>query len=204
MGVHGELADVVEEGGPAQPVPIGLGEPHFVGDHVGKCPDPFRVPTGLSIVTTERGGKRQDLLCHGGRHFLVRTRSCGRAAFELSGRTRPPRDFQALGGLVGEKHAHLQQGGQREKAPTETLRADEGNRRRTEHHYPPKRLPEDGMPARKLAPHRHGGRYRYGEGSHDRCGRKDHAQQAVRPPPLRLDHLALRYHEGRSIVIVFI
>ena len=112
--MHRELADVVKEGGPAEPVPIGLGKPHFVGDHVGKRPDTFRVPTGLPVVTAERSCKRQDLLCHCGRHLLVGNRPSARAAFELPGRSRPPSHLQPLRGLVGEKHGHLQQGGKRE------------------------------------------------------------------------------------------
>jgi len=37
--VHRELADVVEERRPAEPVAICKREPHFVGDHVRKSPD---------------------------------------------------------------------------------------------------------------------------------------------------------------------
>ncbi len=79
--MHSELADVVEERRPAEPVPIGQGEPHFVGDHVRKGPYTLRVPTGLSIVAAERGGKREDLLSHGGRHLLVGTWPFDRATF---------------------------------------------------------------------------------------------------------------------------
>jgi hypothetical protein len=117
MGVHREFADIVEEGRPAEPVPIGLREPHFFGDHVRKCPDSFGVPTGLSIVTAERRRERQYLLGHGGRHValgtcLVAYRRGARAAFELASRSSSPSYLQPLGGLVGEEHAHLQQGSQ--------------------------------------------------------------------------------------------
>jgi len=198
LRVHGELADVVEKGRPAEPVTISQREAQLVGDHVRKSPDAFRVPTRLSIVAAERGCKRQDLLGHGRRHLLVGVQPLARAAFELPGCTRPPRDPQALRGLVGEKHGHLQQGGQREKAPTETLRPDEGNRRRAEHRYPPKRLSEHSVSAGDLAAHGHGCRDRYSEGCRNRGSRQDRAQHAVRPPTLRLDHSALRCRVGHN------
>jgi hypothetical protein len=108
LRVHGELADVVQESRPAEPVSIALGKPHLVGDHVGERPDPFGVPACLSIVAAQRGCQRQDLLGHGRRHLLVRNRPYARAAFELAGRTRSPGDLQPFGRLIGEKHAHLQ------------------------------------------------------------------------------------------------
>jgi hypothetical protein len=199
--VHGELADVVEERRPAEPVPICKGEPHFVGDHVREGPDTLGVPTGLSIVAAKGGGKREDLFSHGGRHLLVGTRPFARPAFEFAGRTRPPRDLHPLRGLVGEKHGHLQQGGKRKKAPAETLRPDKRDRRRAEHGNPPKRLSEQSFSAGDLVPHGHCGRDRYREGSRNRGNRQEGAQHTVRAPTLRLDHLAFRGQQGRKSVI---
>jgi hypothetical protein len=68
VGVDGQLADVMEQGRPAQPVPVGQGEVELVGDHVRKGPDPFGVPTRFPVVTAERGRQGKDLLGHRGGH----------------------------------------------------------------------------------------------------------------------------------------
>ena len=120
--VHGQLADVVEQRRPAQPVPVGLREVELVGDHVGEGPDPFGVAPRPAVVPAERGRQRQDLLGHRRGH-----RGAGAggtdlglgSALQVPGQARPPGHLQALGGPVGEEHGHLQQCGQgQERAGT--------------------------------------------------------------------------------------
>ena len=195
VGVHGQLAHVVEQRRPAQAVPVGLREVELVGDHVGEGPDPLGVAPGLAVVAAKRGGQRQDLLGHGQGHRRLGpggARAGLGPAFEVPGQARPPGHLHALGGPVGEEHGHLQQGGQRQEAPAQPLGADEGYRRRGQHHGPPQDLAGQAVPVGQGAAGRHRGGDGHGEGhSHSPDG-QDGTEHGVGPPPVRPGHLGLR------------
>jgi hypothetical protein len=111
MGVHGELAHIVEERRPAQAVTVGRGEVQLVGDHVRESPDPLGVATGDAVVTAQGGGQGQDLFGHDGRH-LAGPLAAASATLEVPGRARSPCHLHPFGSLVGEKHRHLEKGRQ--------------------------------------------------------------------------------------------
>ena len=167
-GVDGQLADVMEQGRPAQAVPVGQGEMELVGDHVREGPDPFGVATRLAVMTAERRRQGKDLLGHRGGHRgagVVAAHLGPRPPLEVPGQARPPGHLQALGRSVGEEHRHLQQGGQGEEAPTNPLRTGEDEHRRRQHRHPPKRQVAHASPVRDKASHRDCGRNRQGEGN---------------------------------------
>ena len=93
LGRDGDLAHVVEQGGPAQPVPVGGRQPHLLGQEVGVGPHPFRVPPGEPVV----GGQ--------GRHQLQGlARGLGWVAVvcSLAQALDPPRQMTGAGGA--ERH----------------------------------------------------------------------------------------------------
>ncbi len=57
---HVELADVVDQGGPAQPVAVGFRQLHLLRDHVGEHAYPIGVPPGHPVVLRERSHQRED------------------------------------------------------------------------------------------------------------------------------------------------
>ena len=191
--MHGQLADVVEQGRPPQPVTVGEGEVELVGDHVREGPDPFGVTTRFAVVTAKRGRQGKDLL--GDRRG---DRGAGAVAghvrpgpaLEVPGQARPPGHLQALGGPVGEEHGHLQQCGQGEKAPAQPVGAEEGEHRRGQHGLPPEPLVDQAMPVGDDAPRRHRGGNRQGEGHGDGGDGQHRAEHRVGTPPVRPGHLA--------------
>src|SRR5581483_6474562 len=54
LGVDGELAHVVQERRPAEPVPVPGRQLQLVGDHVREGADPFGVPAGTPVVAAQR------------------------------------------------------------------------------------------------------------------------------------------------------
>ena len=54
LGRDHQLADVVEQRGPAQAGLIGGGQLHLVGDEVGEHPNTLRVTAGLPVVNAQR------------------------------------------------------------------------------------------------------------------------------------------------------
>jgi hypothetical protein len=188
--VDGELADVMKERRPAEPVAISEREPQFVGDHVSKSPHTLGVPPGPSIVAAQRCCKGQDFCGYLGRHLWVGSRGAVRAAFELSGQACPPRDLQPFRRLVGKKHGHPQQSGEGQGTPAKALGADKSNARRPQDHHPPERMPGQVVPARNKVPDRDGCGQRHGERDRNSRARYHRTQHSVGPPPVRLGHYA--------------
>ena len=58
-----ELADVVEQPGPVQPIHLARVEADFVTDHLGVGAYPFRVPARDPVVRIQRGHQFQDSRC---------------------------------------------------------------------------------------------------------------------------------------------
>ena len=58
---HPQLADVVQDRGPAQQVAVASRDPHLLGEQVGEHPDPLGVAAGRPVVRAERGDQREDL-----------------------------------------------------------------------------------------------------------------------------------------------
>src|SRR5205814_1900002 len=57
---YSDLADVVEQGGPAQAVALLLVEPELLAEQFGVGPNPFTVTTRAAIVGRQPGGQRED------------------------------------------------------------------------------------------------------------------------------------------------
>jgi hypothetical protein len=190
VGVHGQLADVVQERRPAQPVPVGLGEAQLVGDHVGEGSHPFGVPARHPVVAAQRGGQSQDVFGHTHRHRpLAAQPLCFRGTLEVSCKPRPPRHLHPLGGAVGKEHRHLQQRGQGQEPSAHSFEDDEADRRGGQRGAPPKCLPGQTSSVRDGTTNRYGHQDGYGEGSRHRCARHDGPEDAMRPPPVGWDHI---------------
>ena len=54
-----ELADVVEQGRPQQPVAVGLGQDELVGEQLGDHADALAVAAGALVVLAQRGDERE-------------------------------------------------------------------------------------------------------------------------------------------------
>ena len=139
---HGELADVVEQGRPPEPVLVGLGQLEFVGDHVGEDADSFGVAPGQSVVPVERGSQGQDVL--GGHRWFVELGSLlaalGQLALEGPGAPGPPGHGHPRGGMVREDHGHAQQGGQREGPTSQAVRQCVHQSGHSDDQHPPGQL----------------------------------------------------------------
>ena len=61
-GRHVDLADVVQQRGPPEPVAVWLREPQLARDEIREGPHPLAVSAGLPVVGRERGDEREDLL----------------------------------------------------------------------------------------------------------------------------------------------
>ena len=132
-----ELADVVEECGPAKPVPITLREPQLLCDHVHVGANTLGVSASLAVVAAERRREREDeFRClRGG--SIASGLDRGDAAFQLRHRTRSAGDPESGGGLVGEEHAHLEERRERKEAPGEAIHDRRRSRGDRDGHDPP-------------------------------------------------------------------
>ena len=102
VGMHRQLADVMEQRRPAQPVPGSLVERELVGDEVGESTHAFGVAPCLAIVEAEAGGHGQ----HRGRRLggLPVEGARFQPALQVGGAPRPASHGQPVRGPVGEHH----------------------------------------------------------------------------------------------------
>jgi hypothetical protein len=109
VGVHCELPDVVQQGGPAQAVPVGIRQTELVGDEIGERSYAFCVATRLAVVRAQASGKFDDPL---GRDNGLVGDSLGAPLIEtppeIPGTRSTPGDRNALGGLAGKDQPHLE------------------------------------------------------------------------------------------------
>src|ERR1022692_2567903 len=130
--VYGDLADVVEQGGPAKAVSVCGRKVEFVGNEVGVGTHTFPVTARQTVVRIESRREGQDLL---GRHYgLIDVPLCSRfvyAAREVPRRAGSSREGEALRCLIGKDHRHLQEHRQRQGTPGETVGCQENQHRNT-------------------------------------------------------------------------
>ena len=183
LGCDRELADVVEEGGPVEPVEVGLGELEPLADHHGVGADALGVAARDAVVAVERGGEDQEplgRLLRGARLAgLARDRDAVLEPLEPAGAQG---ELEARGGLVGEDEREPQERGQRQQPPREPVDGPEDEAREGA---------EPDPPAREV-PHRPGRRLHHtGDDAdeHDRDEERDddhrHPHGAGRPQVAR-------------------
>src|SRR5579863_3696771 len=105
--MYRELADVVEERRPAQPVPIEAREVQLVGDHVGVGPDTLSVTTRQAIVRAEAGRQGDDAFGRLGR-FVAPSKLARliNLSVQVAGACGAPSHSQSLRRLAGEQKTH--------------------------------------------------------------------------------------------------
>jgi hypothetical protein len=140
VGVHCELCDVVQQGGPAQAVPVGIRQTELVGDQFGERSYAFCVAAGLAIVRAQAGGKFDDPF---GRDNGIAGDFLGARGIdtppEIPGARSAPGNRGAFGGYPGKQQADPEQDRQRQ-SPARDMRADdEDDNRKTEDSDPPQR-----------------------------------------------------------------
>jgi hypothetical protein len=127
VGMDRELADVVQQRGPTEPIARVLVEAKLVGDEVDEGPDPFGVASRLAVMDVQARGEGEDRAC-GARGLLVEL-----AAFEASlkgrGRTRFPGHGQSRWGAVREEHRHTEERGEGKQLPGDLLGQEQRRRR---------------------------------------------------------------------------
>ncbi len=111
---HLELADVVDQRRPAQPVAGGGGQLHLGGDHVGEDPHPLAVPPGHPIVTGQRRHERED---RGRRCDRFCVGDARRQQLQMPQRAGLAGDPPTRGRLAGKQDRELEQRGQRQQPP---------------------------------------------------------------------------------------
>ena len=127
-GIDGQLADVVQQRRPAQPILIKASQPQLLAQQVGVDPHPFGVTAGSLVMV---GQRCQQL--HDGRRRVRRSAvTAGRQPIKSLLRRRPPRHLEPRRRLIGEQHAQLQQHRQRHE-PTAATLGHQGSRHRTAH-----------------------------------------------------------------------
>ena len=125
---HAQLADVVQDRGPAQQVAVTCGDVHRLGDEVGEHPHPFGVTAGRPVVRAQGGDQPEDLP-RGDRWVGARFPDPGELLLDRAVANGVARDREARGCAVGEEHAQLEQRDQRQGAPGDPVDHDERRRR---------------------------------------------------------------------------
>ena len=106
--VNCELADVVEQRGPPQPVPVGFRKLELVGDQISEYPHPGRVAPRCAIVRTQAGRQHDDLVGRNDRIARHALASHHRdEASDMASARRSSGDLEALRGLTWERKPRL-------------------------------------------------------------------------------------------------
>ena len=140
--VNGQLAHVMEEGRPAQPVTIRHRKREFLSNQVGERPHPLGVATGESIMGAQRGRKSEDLLS--GQGQVVADPVSGRLldpTGEITSGAGLASNGQTRGCPVGKDHGHVQEHRQGKQATGKTVGEQKHRNRNEEDVGPPHDLP---------------------------------------------------------------
>jgi hypothetical protein len=138
VGVDRDLADVVQEGGPTEAVPVDLGQSHLFGDQVGVHAHPLAVATRTTIVHVERARQHENLL--GGDHRRVKHAVVLRlldASSQVPRTARLAGDGHTFWRLIGEHERHPEQYGQRQQSASQSIRNGQDDQGCAEHEHPP-------------------------------------------------------------------
>ena len=135
---HGDLADVVKERRPSEPIPVLRRKIESVGNEIGEDTDPFRVPPRHAVVSIEGGGQGENSFS-GDRGLVMDALRLGRAnlAFERPGAARPTCDDHAARGPIRKHQRHLQEGGQWQRSPGQPARSEIDHPRCDDDQCPP-------------------------------------------------------------------
>ena len=137
-----DLADVVQQRGPAQTLQRVLAQVHLLTDHLGVRPDPLRVPTGESVVGVECGHEHQQALGCLGRGLSLHTvPGLLDGSFESLGGARQQRDPVARRGLVREHQRQPEQRRQRQQPTGDPFDEQVDGQGQHEHRRPPSDRP---------------------------------------------------------------
>lgn len=119
LGRHRQLADVMQQHTPAQPVHVPLGQPHLAADQLGMGPHTLGVASGEAFVSSELGDERDGML---GRvlHRVARERL---ARPQLLHCAASKCQAEPRGSVVREHQRHLEQRRQRSQ-PIRQLRPE--------------------------------------------------------------------------------
>ena len=135
---HLELADVVQERRPPEPVTVAFPEVEFGGEHVRVRSDALRVPAGLPVVGRERRHQLEDLArCSGG--IVIETipfRGLD-PLLESANVARGPGHREPGWRPVREGERELQEHRQRQDPPSETFDQVRDERREGEDRHEP-------------------------------------------------------------------
>ena len=108
---HADLAEVMQQRRPAQPVARRLRQVQLGGQNVGEDPDPLGVSAGPPVMGAQAGQQAEDA-GRGLTGSLAGT--IARPLGEDPGVPGCPREPVARRGMVREEHGHPEQGGERE------------------------------------------------------------------------------------------
>ncbi len=198
-----ELADVMEQPGPAQLRSIGIRELQLLTDQFGVRPDPFAVASGQAVVSGKRRDEHEKILGRLGLGVAQPLRlDLDDGAFEFLGGRCPQGEGETVGCLVGEDQREAQQQRQRKESACHSLGGchDEG-RQADECGEPGDGLHRPGGPRQQI-----GGQVGHRDRDDDWSKRDRHPQTTseYRPPVpshrsigARLSHRRGRCHRCR-------
>ena len=112
---NGDLADIVKERRPSEPVPVLSRQVETVRDEISEDADPFGMSARQAVVFVEGSGQAENSLRRHRRLVVDPFGLCGaNLAFECPCTARPASHGHAIRGTVGKHQGHSQQRRQRE------------------------------------------------------------------------------------------
>ena len=128
-GGHLELADVVEERRPAQPVATAVGHLELVREQVGEDTHPLGVPARRLVVHAQGEHQLDDRLHPACVVLMAGLVGAPQALLQVARAAGAPRHRESCGRLVGEDQRQVEERGQREEAAGGALEGDQGHQR---------------------------------------------------------------------------
>ncbi len=133
---HFELADVVHEPCPVQPIQVVLGQVEFFTDHQRVGADPFGVTTSHAIVRVQRSRQGHQPFRRLLEVGLVELTGFQRA-LQLAQRVRPHRNLESRRCVIGKHQRQPEQGHQRQRPAQHPFGRHQDHRRRQRQTNPP-------------------------------------------------------------------
>ncbi len=127
---HAQLADVVDERRPAQPIEFTPGEPHLLADHLGVCPHSLRVTAGDPVVAAQRCDEVEQVFGRGRGALLTAAGVPLDPLLELDVRgTVAQRHAISRRRLVGEHQGEVEQRRERQQPAHDDVHQTQDHRR---------------------------------------------------------------------------
>ena len=133
---YGQLADVMQQRGPAQPIPVFGGKLHLLGQKIGEDSNSFRMTPRPAVVRLKRGCQREDPLGRPGFRLGVGTDRC-QPRPQPTHTSRLSRHCKSRGRPVGKEHREPEQHDQRKEPAAQTLDERGHDDSKPEHPDPP-------------------------------------------------------------------